>query len=212
MQRNLTVTIPANSYDLTVLATVKLELGISDTASDTLLAGHIHQASNVVASLCNRVFALETVSEDFWPDKDGGCLPYREPLQVKRFPIETVTSITLDDEVLSSSNYRVNKADGHIYKLDDSGYPCTWSVSKLLTVVYEGGYVLLNDLPYDIERACIDLVKGAYFARERDPQVKSENIYDVAAFSYFGGDASGGSSALVEKVKSDLAPYRIWSV
>lgn len=207
---NLTVTVPANSYDLTVLETVKRGLGITDTASDTLLAEHIHQASGACASWCDRVFALETVSEDFWPDKNGGCLPYRDPLQVERFPIETVTSITLDGEVLSSSNYRVNKANGQIYKLDDSGYPCTWSVSKLLTVVYDGGYVLLNDLPYEIEMACIEWVKAVYSSRARDPQVKSENIYDVVSYSYFAGD--GSASEPPGKAKGLLNPYRKVSV
>ena len=55
----LTVVKPASSFDLTVLATVKAELGIADRASDAALAGYIKQASEVVAKFCNRVFALE---------------------------------------------------------------------------------------------------------------------------------------------------------
>lgn len=67
------------------------------------------------------------------------------------------------------------------------------------------GHILPGDpgrtLPYDIERACITLVKAYYFSRQRDPLVKSENIQDAVQSSYWIG-------ALPPEVEGILSLHR----
>ena len=61
----LTVTSPASTFDLALLASVKSELSITDRSEDANLARWIGQASTAIAAYCNRVFVTETVSETF---------------------------------------------------------------------------------------------------------------------------------------------------
>src|SRR4051812_41668403 len=93
----LTVTTAADSYDLTSLANVKAELSITDGTSDTLLRRYISGASLAASHYCNRVFAVETVTERFLAGHRCG---YLGPLQLARWPLITVTSVTEDDELL----------------------------------------------------------------------------------------------------------------
>jgi hypothetical protein len=70
MNSILTVTTPASSYDLTALATVKTELGITDNTENDKLRTWITQASIIAASYCRRVFARETLTETFRPARN----------------------------------------------------------------------------------------------------------------------------------------------
>lgn len=211
MQSILTVTTPAHTYDLTVLATVKRELGITNADSDTLLTDHIRQCSNAVMSYTGRVFALETLTELFW--HEGYCRHTLRgaPIVLSRYPVATITSATLDDVVVDTSLYRIDNTSGRLFKLDSSGYPCSWYFGKGLSIVYNAGYALLADLPFDIERATILWIKEAYFGageNVRDPQVKSEQSYNVATFSYFDRASGGGSPRPPPEVEQLLNPYR----
>lgn len=89
---------PAGPYDLVDLATVKDELDIQpdDTAQDTRLARAITEQSIAIASYCNRVFAVETVQDIIWPERDA--YPYQvpggvAPLQLRRWPVANFTTV-----------------------------------------------------------------------------------------------------------------------
>src|SRR5579862_1762171 len=99
MDSILTVITPADSYDLTTLATIKAELEITDTNSDVQLGIFIDQASGECATYCKRVFGKETVSEQFRLGQ-GSRLHRRsrtEELILARYPIVSITSITEED-------------------------------------------------------------------------------------------------------------------
>jgi hypothetical protein len=174
----LTVITPADSYDLTVLATVKAELGITDSNSDAQLETWIDQASSIFASECDRVFAKETVSEQFRPNF------YRDPapLPLSRCPVSSITSVTEAGTVLDPVDYEVDPAIGLLYRLSGGARTC-WGFGKI-TVLYIGGYEPLPDLPHDIERAVISLVKQYHFGSTRDPALKSEEVIGVQRFDY----------------------------
>src|ERR1700682_4613996 len=137
----LTVTIAATSYDLTELSDVKEELGVNDGASDVVLARYISGASQAAMQYCNRVFAVETVSEKFLAAHAGRLFCGGvKPLQLTRWPIITVTSVTEDSVLLvENTDYLVDKANGQLTRLDSSGYPRVWSPLTLV-VVYSAGY------------------------------------------------------------------------
>lgn len=190
----VTVTAAATSYDLTVKATVKTELGISGNGDDALIDVLISQASAVIRAACNREFARETVQETL---KASG----KSLLMMTRTPIISVTSIALDGVTVDSSDYSVDEPGaGLIFsscgwqetakKLSGIGQlPVGNSRAYLYTVIYVAGYILpgmsgTRDLPADIERACIDLVKAYYLGRDRDPTIESESVPDVGSVKY----------------------------
>ena len=203
MNSILSVTTAAESFDLTVLATVKDELGIKpqDNVHDRKLGAHIRTASDIVSRYCNRVFASETLTETFWAP---GCVS-QDCMVLSRDPVSSITSVTLDGEVIDASEYRLHDA-GLLYRLDEQGYPSTWSFSKSLVVVYVAGYALLDGLPYGIERATILLVKEFWGSGGRDPRIKSENIPGVIATEYWVGPTSS-SAELPPDVVALLKPH-----
>lgn len=165
MKSLLTVITPSDTYDLTILATVKSEFGISDsdTSQDENLTRWIHEASANIAGVCKRVFAEEILSEVF---RRPDCRVDNLILRPNRRPVSSVTSVTEDGVALTTDEYEVDYATGVIYRLDTTGYRMGWYYCyDRITVVYTAGYFLLNDLPYDIERAAIRLVKHFYSAR-----------------------------------------------
>jgi hypothetical protein len=207
----LTVITPAATYDLTVLATVKERLGITDTASDTLLGHLISAASGRAAAYCNRVFAEETVEETLrLPRHFGQSGRHVRPLVLTlvRFPVSALVSATDGTAALTPADYELDGETGQLYRLDGSDNQIRWTGPKLV-VRYTAGYALLDSLPYGIEEAVIELVKSAWFGRKRDPLVKSEAVTDIGSTDYWVGSAPGeGEIGLPETVAAMLNPFR----
>jgi hypothetical protein len=102
MNSILTVTDAATSYDLTTLANVKAELGITSGDGDTILRRYISGASQAAMQYCNRVFAVETVSEQFLPGRRERMIRgIVSPLQLSRWPLTAVSSVTEDGAALT---------------------------------------------------------------------------------------------------------------
>jgi hypothetical protein len=205
MNSTLTVDTAASTHDLTVLSTVKGELGIDaqESQHDAALASLIRQASGIVATYCNRVFASEIVTETFWPAQ---CQP-QDCLILSRSPVSAIASVTLDDEVIAASEYRIDAASGLLYRLDASGYPSRWYVGKSAIVAYTAGYQLLDGLPYGIERGTVLLIKEYWSGRGRDPRVKSEDVPGVMSVDYWVGQI-GTPGELPPDVRALLDPHR----
>jgi hypothetical protein len=205
-----TVSVAAASRDLTVLATVKQELGIANTSQDAWLATQITQASQACATYCNRVFAQETLVDYFRLQNQAA-----ELLFLSRFPVASVDAVVENDVTLDASQYEYEAATGFLWRLDGSDVRSRWSYAKV-AVTFKGGYELLETLPPDIERACIVLVKQNYFAKVRDPMVKGSevDIPDVRRerTDYWVGSASSDNGALPSEVQSLLDPYIVPSI
>src|SRR6266511_3225385 len=183
----LTVTTPADSYDLTLLATVKAELGITDRAEDENLARWISQASDTITKHCNRVFAQETVSEMF-------RLKCREEgLLLARFPVTEIVSVVENDTTLTASDYELARDGGGVLNRLRFDREWTWPIGKIV-VTYTAGYALVSDLPDGIERAAIILINQYRYSAERDPQLRGEQTEGAGSSSYFDGLESSGLS------------------
>jgi hypothetical protein len=96
--------LPAASYLLTDLDTVKDELEIddSDTSRDVFLTRILSSTSSAIAAWCNRVFPQETALDAVYPERDA--YPYQvpggvAPLQLSRWPVAagTATLATTED-------------------------------------------------------------------------------------------------------------------
>lgn len=185
MRTILTVITPAPSYDLTVLATLKNELGITDTASDIALSALIVQASGVVTEITGRVWAQEEVSEKFYLDW-GENVP---SLLLERRPVSAIASITENGSVLVEDvDYVVDYRRGMVHRINGSVW--TFSNNPSVVIQYTGGYALLDDLPFGPERATLILAKSYWYARARDPATRSETTNDIDSVTYRdAGDA-----------------------
>lgn len=185
----LTVITPAKSYDLTTVAAVKAEMGITDRDDDAVLSRYIKQASDAVAQYCNRVFPLETVSETF----RAAPIPagYRQSaVMLQRYPVTEVVSVSESGSLLDPSLYEIDADDGTLHRLGDSGNSACWS-SGTLIIVYTAGFAIPGGLPNGVERATIQLVKQYAGAGDRDPSVKSERVDGAGTTEYFDGDPTG---------------------
>lgn len=205
-----TVTAAAGSYDLTDLATVKDELGIDsgNTDDDALLERYITSASRAAAQYCNRVLVVETLEDDFWPQRDpwpwdipGGVAP----LQLSRWPITGLGVVTENGVTLTSgTDFRPDNANGQLIRLDANGYPRKWPAFAL-SAAYSAGF---DPIPADLEDAVIRMVSARYAARGRDPKLKSISIPDVQDVTYWiaTGDEAGNMSPDIADI---LDNYRV---
>ncbi len=203
VQSVLTVTQAAASYDLTTREAVKDELGITQNVSDNILDRYISSASAAAQQYCNRIFPVETVSEVFLPYHinrliRGGV----RPLQLQRWPIVTVTSVTENSVLLvENTDYIVDKTNGQLVRLDSSSptqlqafwYPLP------LTVVYSTGFATT---PLDIEDAIIRMVTRRFRSKGRDPNLKSQNNPGVLEQSWWV--ASGADSGNMSPDITDI--------
>jgi hypothetical protein len=224
MKSILTVTYPASSYDLTTRDAVLAEMRLSGEsgADDSLISSQIAQASQAIATYCNRVLVQEDVSELFWPDPNalnhrggtrGGANFWSwrgfagveaEIVRLDRYPVSSIASVMLDDEVVDPSEYRLDADAGLLYRLDSSGYPWTWFVAKSLIIDYTGGY---DPIPSDVDRAARLFVIDAFSGASKDPRVRSETIFGVRSVSFLAGGARS-TGDLPPDVETLLAPYR----
>lgn len=204
------VVAAASSYDLTTLATVKAELGITATDKDANLARYITEASAFAAKFCNRVFPVEAVSDQFFLDRDpnrvliGGA----KPLQLSRYPIlaSPAAVVTEDGTVLTlSTDYLVDADPGQLTRLDGNGWPKRWPALSLV-VVYSSGFATI---PADVAGAVIRLVKVRHFGATRDPMLRQESVDGVWSGAWWFGSGPGGTGNLPPDVQEMLEAYRV---
>ena len=205
MNSILTVINAAKSQDLTVLDSVKKEFGISGTLEDAKLAVWIKQASQMIANHCNRVFALETVRETFRFSPNAYIqAPASTSLILNRFPVAEIIAVTENDVALDVMDFVVDPWTGIVSRLSGD-ILVAWPRLKIV-VDYTTGYELLTGLPYDVERACISLVRQIRSQSKRDPLAKRIEVPDVSTVEYWVGQI-GQSGSMPPDVVDLLAPY-----
>ena len=74
-----------------------------------------------------------------------------------------------------------------------------------MQVVYSAGY---STIPDDLQEAVILLAKMRYFARTRDPMLRSQNLEGVLDAQYWLGTGIGGQGDLPVDVTEKLDRYR----
>lgn len=224
----LVVTTPATTRNLTTVAAVNLDLGLTTGTHDAWIASVLPRVSARVETYCERVFARETVTET-WRDIRGQAQTDTRPaierlggtkrpsLRLSRTPTSGTPTITLTDgedtEVLETDEYSLDASTGVLLRLNDSGHSIYWPSSRI-DVAYTGGYLLPDqesrDLPEDLEGAVIDMVKLRFYARLRDPSLKSETV-DLMGSQTFWMPGSGDTD-IPETIRAVLDGYRRVSV
>jgi hypothetical protein len=199
---------PAESYALLTLEELKVILGISDTdtSEDEQLNMWIEQYSDVVATMCNRVFAKEKVAETW----RGDSMPFDCPrLFLTHYPvaddgIETVESPR--GALLDPALYEIENGSG---KLRIQG---AWS--EPVTVTYTGGYDLPDEAPPALKTAVGMLISAARIemTRNKTSGVKSIShresrvmFFDVQQMT--GTTGSGPLAQAADTVSALLYKY-----
>ena len=215
----IATTTPAESKDLTKLATVKTTLGITDSANDALISRLLNAASDYIESLTGRVFAQERITEIV--PGFGGLY-----LELTRIPVKQIHSIVQDSSPIV--DYELAKSDlklGRIYRkagwewkpsswwhLGEPPTPVPGQEEHSFAVDYTAGYVLPSFaaptvepiLPSEIEQFAISLCSDWFASRKRDgtSQVSRLKI-ETLEFEF---------QNLSMNMKDELARFtRVWS-
>lgn len=199
---SFTIKVKATDRKLTSIAAVKTELQITGGADDAYLTAMIEQASDAIAAWCDRPFGIETVREYF---DNRRCEP---SLLFARWPlVEMVSGALGDGAAFEIVGTEVDDSNGYVFRLDADGKRIDWPSSSTV-IEYKAGYVLPGQsgrtLPHDVERAALTLIKANWYARNRDPLIRSETVEDAGSTTYFAGTVS----QLPPEVESLLTPYR----
>jgi hypothetical protein len=148
----LKILTPATSYDLVTLAELKLMLGISmtDTSEDAQLQTYITQYSDIISTVCARVFAYEEVQETVRCLQPSRYYVSHWPLlETDIDSVETPSGTPID-----STMYEVEQDSG---KIEFTG----GNQSEPILVHYKGGYILPDDAPPALKSACIMCIREA---------------------------------------------------
>lgn len=198
----LTIVRPAESHRLTTLAAVKAELRLTGGADDEYLSGLVDQASAAVRTWCGRPFAAEAVREVL------DAAPRMWGVTLARWPVVSIEAVTVAGLSCNPSLFEADES-GTLYRLDGVAQRVGWCSGRIV-VDYTAGFVLPGkpgrNLPEDIERATLTLVKAEFFARTRDPLIRSEDVNGAVSTAYQVGGFSG--SSLPPDVEGLLSRHR----
>lgn len=207
MISTLTLTVAPTAKDLTRLDTVKSELSIADGSKDAWLTSAIGQASDAIAAFCRRPEGFGRATwEQTW--RTGLAMGEAISLILSRDIAPSITSVVEDGVTLSNTDYLL---DGALLRRLKDDQPICWRARKIV-VAYDAGWALLTDLPYDVERCCIDLVVRAHQSKGRDPGLRSERILDIIAQSWDTPGGDGFKEGLPRDIADRLANYVRWIV
>jgi hypothetical protein len=185
---------------LTTLDRLKSELTITGTDDDTLLTSIIVEKSAEIQTYCSRSFASVGATETYRP---GMC---RKRLVLRRQPVSEVHSITVNGVVLDSGDFEIeDAAAGFLLRVDQNGCSIGWPPGRI-DVTYTAGFIAV---PADVERCVLDLCVRAWFARGRDPALRSEKILDVIDSSWTASDSAATKGGLPRDVAERLDAYRM---
>jgi hypothetical protein len=202
MRTLVTIVTPPAQTALTTVATVKAELGTQTASALLRLPALIEQASGLITGYLGRELARATIQETIIWGADFGIA--QQQLVVSRPPVATLTSVSFDGVLQDLSTIDFDQASGlmyrhaYAYNLDYNINP-GYGYGYRTDVVYDGGYLLPGqsnrDLPYAIERACIDITLALWHRSARgDPMIRSESVDGIGSTQYLDpmpGNAGG---------------------
>lgn len=193
------VTVAPTSASLTTLAAAQAECATSDDVS-ALIA----RASAAIASYCGRPFGLQTVQETFrfqdWRHRRVGPL-------VLQYPPVAVSSIT-EDGTAQTVDVDYEVAGSLLYRMSGVNHR-EWCTTPTV-VTYTTGWVLPDNVPADLEAACLAIIRGAFNSVGADPAISVDQTEGVGRIQYF--DRSASSLIIDAGIADLLSPYvvRVW--
>ena len=204
------VLTPAASDDLVSLADVKGDIGVTGTEDDLYLQRRVTEMSLAAIQYMNRRLQVEKLRDSFWPQRDpypwqlpGGVMP----LQLSRWPLTAAPTLVTEQGVALAIgvDYVADLSRGQLTRIFGyDAYPSRWDALPII-VEYAAGF---DPIPLDVAAAVARAVKAQYFARSRDPAIKSQSVTGVYAATYLDR-ASAKGGLLTPDVCSALDNYRV---
>jgi hypothetical protein len=202
MHSTIEVIKPADDVSLITLYEAKVALRITEDTYDELLEQVIKWASGEIATLCNRVFARETVIETFYE------LENVSRIYLSRWPVKEITAIDNDGTSLTSGvDYSLDKNSGKLTMVSTG----TWYAP--FSVAYTGGYLLPFEAPMALRNAAVLLSREAYYASARGDSTVRMISHKDSRIIYFdpnsktspsGSTSSQGGGTAAQRAVGDL--------
>jgi len=227
-----TVISPAANYDLTDLASAKVELSITSTTDDTWLAKAVSQVSRAISTETQRVLIPEVIQDLFRIDRHlahRGSSRQALEVQLSRWPVIKIVSLVktlstgLPQTLVEGTDFSVDSEKGTLTRLDPvSGAALSWEADPL-TVIYMAGYGTLAAETHSVPVSPYQVTVSQSAAFSCDQSVKYSSgtaltrvsgspavgQYSVAAGVYTFAAADTGQSLTfsygVKSIPDDLA-------
>lgn len=97
----------------------------------------------------------------------------------------------IPQNLIEGQDFKTDYKLAQLSRLFNDGYPCKWEMLPI-QIVYQAGFVKGDPDMASVVDACIRLVRGAYFAGTRDPNLRSENIEGVYSAQWWFANGPGG--------------------
>jgi hypothetical protein len=200
---------PADSFDLLSLDELKAAMGIptTDTSQDAQLSSLITRYSDVISTLCHRVFAKEEVRETW------RCMGSRRVFLSHWPALETdIASVESPrGSILDPSTYEFEERSGKLELFETRSEP--------IVVTYTGGYDLPEDAPPALKQALELLIREeqSYVSRlgisgVRSISHKEARVMFYDPFSGSHGQKGGMALAVSGGMNSLLNAYMRYEV
>jgi len=176
--------------------------------TESVLTTLIASASVAIQNYCNRNFVLPAEDYEEAYDGDGDC-----ELLLRKFPISSITAVTIIEEdgtevAINPTEFRIKAETGLIRFKPDSTATYTYFPHGFqnVRVEYKAGF---EDVPEDVQQACVLLVCRLRQREKRDEEVVSESLGDYqASYSKQAVAGDAGPAGLPDSVRTLLARYR----
>jgi len=177
------ILVPADDFSLISLETAKIALGISaaDVSNDAQLQWLIDTNSAVVSTLCNRVFAKETLVESW---RDLG--PDVRRLYLTHWPVKEADIQSVMTNGNTRLDWELDEGQGKLSIFSDRAEP--------IIVEYTGGYDLPEEAPLALQQATALLVSTTKGEQAAASLSGVRMISHKESRVMFHSPSSGGSS------------------
>ncbi len=187
------------NFDLVTAAAASAALGV---ANDATLAAQITAASQQIATMCDRVFALETVQELVrlnWSD-------YVTAINLSRYPVVGEATVLVNGVEIDAALIDLDPDKGmlHFVHHHHHGF-AHWHREADIVVEYTGGYDLPGGAPASLARACLELIHDQTASLTQSPGVRDIWSND-ARLSFF--DPRVGRGPISPIVDSLITPFK----
>ena len=151
----------------------RLQLPCDDPSQDSQLQAAVDYAVALVEEYCQRNFAEQQQTEDFFPV---------EPIvYLKNWPLVTLDEVWIDGVEQTDSTYHIDPIRGVVHF--DVGLN-NWADKNLMRLVYTAGY---STIPTVLQNATLDVAAARFYTADDDPSlgpVKQERIEGSVTVSY----------------------------
>lgn len=135
---------------LVSLDEMKTYLGISSSSYDDFLIQQGKIISDAVEAYCRRKFKPATYTQTFYCDNNH----MSSVINLFAWPVIGVTSISQDGDTVDTSEYRVHKPTGTIFK--KNGY---FFSAEETVIIYEAGF---ESVPNPVKSSVLTLIQERY--------------------------------------------------